>query len=307
MVTALTRPDSESKLTSGIEAVKVDYGDEEALTVALRGQQALIITMSVLAPADTHDRLVAAAARAGVPDVMPNCWGLDFTDPSLAGEMLMPKTLANIAAVRERGVSAWIGLVCGSWYEYSLSLAPDAYGIDVRGRRITFFDDGNTRISASTWPQCGRAVAALLSLKELPDDEADHSVTLSTYANRPVFVASFLITQRDMLDSLHRVLGTTDADWAITHQPTKERYDVAMEEVKAGNPRASGRASYARLFFPSGGGDYESTRGLDNEALGLAKEDLDVGTKLGVDMLESGWVPDFLAAMQKRMMQKPKQ
>ncbi len=68
-----------------------------------------------------------------------------------------------------------------------------------------------------------------------------------------------------MLDSLHRVLGTTDADWAITHQPTKERYDVAMEEVKAGNPRASGRASYARLFFPSGGGDYESTRGLDNE------------------------------------------
>jgi len=38
----------------------------------LRGQQVLIITISVAAPSDTISKLVRAAAKAGVPYILPN-------------------------------------------------------------------------------------------------------------------------------------------------------------------------------------------------------------------------------------------
>lgn len=48
------------------------------------------------------------------------------------------------------------------------------------------------------------------------------------------------------------------------------------------------KAMYARLFFPNGGGDYETGYTLDNERLALPKEDLDEATKRAVDMAEGG-------------------
>jgi len=49
-------------------------------------------------------------------------------------------------------------------------------------------------------------------LKELPDDESDTSLTLSRWMNKPLYISSFLISQRDMLDSVNRVMGTTEKD-----------------------------------------------------------------------------------------------
>ncbi len=70
--------------------------------------------------------------------------------------------------------------------------------------------------------------------------------------------------------------------------------------MKKGDLWARGRALYARIFYPNGGGDYESAKGLDNAALGLSKEDLDEATKMAVDMVERGWVPEFMVAMMKQ-------
>jgi tryptophan synthase beta chain len=72
-LTAITRLNSKSKLPEGVKIAQVDYDDEASIIAALKGQQFLIITMSVTAPRDTHSRLVKAAAKADVPYVMPNC------------------------------------------------------------------------------------------------------------------------------------------------------------------------------------------------------------------------------------------
>lgn len=48
---------------------------------------------------------------------------------------------------------------------------------------------------------------------------------------------------------------------------------------------------YARVFYPDGSGDYESSKGLDNEGLGLPQEDLDEATKRTVEMVNGGWNP----------------
>lgn len=74
-VTAITRKDSSAILPDGIKVSKVDYSESSTLVDALRGQDALIITLSVLAPQDTQSKLIEAAAAAEIPWIIPNQWG----------------------------------------------------------------------------------------------------------------------------------------------------------------------------------------------------------------------------------------
>ncbi|KAK1750182.1 hypothetical protein QBC47DRAFT_354046 [Echria macrotheca] len=297
-ITALSRPGSTSKIPEGIRTVTVDYDDEVSLVAALKDQQVLIITMSVRAPPDTHHRLVVAAARAGVPYVMPNCFSWVIPNDRVRREAVVAEgPAAAIRDIEAQGVSAWIALASSFWYEYSLSggytrSGPDLYGFDFASRTVTFFDneDGTlSKINTSTWRQCGRAVAALLSLKGLPEDENDTGPTVSKWRNQPLRISSFFISQRDMLDSVHRVLGTTDADWKILQEPIVERYNKAIEAMKAGDRSAYGRAMYSRIFFADAAAEelhYASAAGVANEELGLPKEDLDEATRRGIDMAE---------------------
>lgn len=67
-VTAITRVDSQSKLPEGVILKKVDYDKPETLVEALRGQHALIITLSGRSPIQQAEgKLVKAAAEAEVP------------------------------------------------------------------------------------------------------------------------------------------------------------------------------------------------------------------------------------------------
>lgn len=47
---------------------------------------------------------------------------------------------------------------------------------------------------------------------------------------------------------------------------------------------------YGRKFFKDNAGNYELTKGLNNEKLGLPKEDLDEFTKDAVESVEKGEV-----------------
>ena len=99
-------------------------------------------------------------------------------------------------------------------------------------------------------------------------------------------MSSFLASQRDMLDSVHRVLGTTDADWTI--EPTAERYQrglVMMNEGGANAHRGFGICSYSRTFYPNGGGNFQDK--LDNDVLGLPEEDFDEATARAIKMAEA--------------------
>lgn len=106
---------------------------------------------------------------------------------------------------------------------------PFLYGIDISARKAVFYDDGETKINTSTWELCGKAVAAILGLeiKELEQN----------YANKGVYVSSFRVSQREMLDSVHRVLGTEDKDWEIRFETTRQRYEDGMREMEDGDQR----------------------------------------------------------------------
>ena len=290
-MTGIARLSSTSKFPKGVHVVHVEYtsDNDTALVEALRGQQALIITMSVSAPRNTTSKLIRAAAKAGVPYVLPNWFGHDPANDALCNDsMLTPMRDSVCSEIESLGVSSYLLLACGFWYEFSLGGGPDRYGFNFQKRSLVLFDDGDVKINTSTWPQCGRAISNLLSLKDIPDDEKDKSPALSQFRNSPIYISSFRLSQRDMFESVKRVTATTDADWTITHESTEQRWKEGQAELKKGNWHAYTKMLYSRMFFPTGDGDHQSSRGLHNDVLALPVEDLDECTAIGVRMGENG-------------------
>ncbi|KAE8373035.1 hypothetical protein BDV26DRAFT_76508 [Aspergillus bertholletiae] len=289
-VTALTRAGSQNTLPEGIETVQVDYDDEAGLLSALKGQDALIITLPMNAAPDTQLKIIQAAAKAGIKYMIPNVWGCDFTNDSLMNSGLgTERHYAAFKEIEKTGVLSWVALVCGFWYEHSVGLGRATFGLDFVEKKMVLFDDGETKINVSTLAQCGRAVAKLLSLKVLPEDENDRSVTLSRWLNKPVFISSFRVTQKDMFESWKRIAGEKDEDWTIVYESSSERHKKGLEQMKNGDHSGFVQALYSRVFFPNGDGDYESKYGLVNELLDLPQEDLDEQTRNAKELMDRGY------------------
>jgi len=290
-LTAITREGSPNKIPDGVAVKHVDYDSHESLIAALKGQDCLIITLSVFAPQDQQGKLIKAAADAGVPWIVPNEYGSDGTNEQVNKDIRIGVRKKEARDLIEKlGVSSWLGIACMFWYEYSLAGGPARYGFDLRNQSVVFFDEGTTRLDTSTWPQCGRAVANLLALKLLPEDENDESPTLSQYRNKYARISSFNLNQKEMLESLMRVTGTKESDWKITHEPVKERYESGKAELQQGNRSGFAKMLYSRIFFPDSPGDFQAKGGIDNEKLRLPKEDLDEFTKIAVQMSKDGAV-----------------
>lgn len=130
--------------------------------------------------------------------------------------------------------------------------------------------------------QVGRAVAAILSLP-IKADGSNGETCLEDLKNRVVYVNSFTVSQRDMLDSTLRVTETNEDDWTITREPSKERYLNGLEEIKEGKRIGFAKMMYTRVFFPDGCGDTEHNKGTLNQLLGLPEENIDEFTKVAIE------------------------
>ena len=220
---------------------------------------------------------------------MPNVYGRDIQNAKLISESPDGQAMLDKIAEIESSTASYIVLCCGLWYEWSLANGEQWFGFDIKHKKVVFYDDGKTKISVSTWLQCGKAIAALLSLPEL---KRDSEFAVEDWKDKPVYISSWRVSQRDMLDSIHRVTGDSDGDWTIEYEATDKRYRDGQVELKNGDFKGFVKSMYARAFYPNGGGDFEVTRGLDNEKLGgLPRESLDEATARVLKMLDDGWNP----------------
>lgn len=87
-VTAVTRDDSQAKLPDGVIVKKIDYNNPATLVEALKGQDALVITLSGHA-LDAEAKLVTAAAEAGVSWILPNEWSPDSANEVLVKDVFI--------------------------------------------------------------------------------------------------------------------------------------------------------------------------------------------------------------------------
>jgi hypothetical protein len=286
-VTAITRTDSTSQVPAGVEVKRIDYDNQASIVEALQGQEVLIITLNTRAPSDHQTKLIEAAAAAKVPFVLPNEFGNDNADVASREDVIVNAAKTQYREhIEKLGVSSWIGICTGFWYEFSLGLGN--YGIDIKNRSATFYDDGNTRITTSTFPQVGRGVAELLNLKVSPDNEQDTTPCLDNYKNKFAYIGSFTVNQREMLESVQRVTNTTEQDWKIEYRPIQEVNDEGMQRFQKGDFTGLMVVLYGRSFFKDNAGNTKLTRGLDSDKLGLPKEDLDEFTKIAVERSEKG-------------------
>ena len=71
--------------------------------------------------------------------------------------------VATRKLIEDIGKSSYLAIATGFWYEYSLGI-PANYGIDFVNRTATLFDQGETKISTSTWPQVSPVLVRVSSL-----------------------------------------------------------------------------------------------------------------------------------------------
>lgn len=88
-ITALTRPDSQSKLPDGVAVKSIDYSKPETLVDGLQGQDALVITLAGGVPHDTEEKLIRAAGDAGVKWILPNEWCPDTENEGLVKDVVV--------------------------------------------------------------------------------------------------------------------------------------------------------------------------------------------------------------------------
>jgi hypothetical protein len=274
-VSAITRTGSSSKLPGGVQVKNVDYETPATLVEALRGQDALIITMAATAPPETEQKLVQAAAEANVPWILPNYWGSDAATEFVKNTPVGDKHKATVDLIEKLGKSSHISVHCGFWYEWSLPF-PQGFGFDMEKHEVTLYGDGTAIQNTSTFPQVGRAVASLLSRPIHAEGPS-----IDKFKNGPLYITSFVINQLDMLESVLRVTGTTKDDWKITKVAAEERLTEGIEIMKTGDFKGFAQALYARGFFPDDLSKLHTER-LSNEELGLPKEDLDEATKAAI-------------------------
>ncbi|KAF7563331.1 hypothetical protein G7046_g780 [Stylonectria norvegica] len=263
-ITAISRTDSKATFPAEVIVKKGSYSDEEFLVSALKGQDVLIIQLGRFAEDALHEQLIRAAGKAGVPYVLPTEFGSDIEAEQMVKEQFVLWGKAERRALIEKSGSSWIAVVNNPWYDWSL---PQGFwGIDVKERKATLYNGGDVKANTSTLPRTGEATAELLSL---PEEK------LAAFKNKPFYISSFYITQREMLDSVQRVTGTTDSDWKIDVRDSIEVGKEADEEVNKGNHMAIVAKFFSCHFLKGYGGDFNH-KVTD---LGLPKEDLDEVTK----------------------------
>jgi NAD(P)-dependent dehydrogenase (short-subunit alcohol dehydrogenase family) len=263
--TVLTRPASKANFPSAVTTHVGDYNDEDFAVKALRGQDVLILALGYMA-ADAQTPLIKAAAKAGVPYVVPCEFGSDPTHPKLNAEIQLMNVKAPYRKlIEDLGVSSWVGIVNNPWVEFSIRLG--FYGINLKDKTATIYDEGNVKANFTTLTRVGETLAALFSL---PDAE------LARYKNEFVYCSSFYVTQRDFLASAMRATGTAEEDWTITSVSS----DKAIQDAKEAPAASAARqmSLFALVFKEGYGGDYNSKL-VDYEKLGLAAEDLDAVMK----------------------------
>lgn len=130
--------------------------------------------------------------------------------------------------------------------------------------------------------QVGKAVAALLSLP-INSKETSSEVCLEDFRNKVIYIRSFTVSQKDMLQSALRVTGTNESDWTISKESAHERYSTGLKEIQEGKRIGFVKMMYTRVFFPDGCGDFEHNKGTVNQLLNLAEEDIDEATKVAIE------------------------
>ncbi|KAK4496162.1 hypothetical protein PRZ48_012142 [Zasmidium cellare] len=275
-ITILSRAVSRANFPESprITVKKGDYDDEEFLAEAFKGQEAVMIVISIFAM-EAQYKLIDAAAKAGVKWILPNEYGADNANPNfikLHRDLTTPKD--DVLRYIEKLSGTYPGLkyiavATGPWLDTSINAG--LFGISIRSRTYTRFPDAGY-FSTTTKDQVGQGLAALLSL---PINSTPESAGLDTWANKFAYVASHRLNQDDLFAAIKRFSKTTDDEWTIKEWTIAEREAKARKKLESGDIMGGADLAYCNYIGEGRGGDFEHKAAPDRKLLGLQPGNLD--------------------------------
>jgi hypothetical protein len=267
-ITAVQRLGATSKFPSEVIVKSGDLQDESFLASAFQGQDVVVLMPPLPHIISIQESAVRAAAKAGIPYILPAEYGPDpFAHQLVEQNQLLQDKKRIRDLISGLGVASWISVTVGPFLD--LNIKSGLWGIDFENRKATIWDGNVGKVSASDLTHTGQAVAAVLTLPE----EA-----LSQYKNKAVYAPAFHFTQQELLEAVQRALGTMEEGWAIEYQDIHD----ALKDCEAKIQQQDGNAPFVKFFlshFQEGsGGDlrqkvnYDEIRklqefGLEDQAL----------------------------------------
>ncbi|KAM0543843.1 hypothetical protein ACHAPJ_012080 [Fusarium lateritium] len=153
---------------------------------------------------------------------------------------------------------SWIAIISGSIFDWGLKI-PNFGGFNVDARTAIIFDRGDIAYEATNLDQVGRAIAK--SLKNI-------SITRNQY----VYVNSFTVTQNEVLSALKRF---TRDKFEVSQGTVDGLWEEGAEQVKNGNPMGTLAQIAGAIYGKGGAANYSVDKGLWNDKIGLATENLE--------------------------------
>ena len=285
-VTVTTRKDSSATFPDQVKVEKTDYSDS-SLAQIFQGQDAVVSAITGGALSEQH-KIIDAAVKAGVKRFLPSEFGTDTTNKN--GRDICPVFTAKMdvidrleAKARENSNFSWTAVATGLFFgkvspqravmqggsrlsadrnrmELDFCLRSAFLGIDLKAQTANIWGSGDQRWSTTNVETVGKSVVGVL---ERPAETK----------NRFVWVESFSTSQNDVVAALEK---TTGKRWQVNKVKTADQIKTGNELVAKGESAGIALLIIGAIFTEDvdTGADFSKSRKIDNDLLGLPKEDL---------------------------------
>lgn len=252
-VSVLTRSRKPGAYASNINVFEVDFNSVKSLTAALKGVDAVVSTVGGAA-VDNQTVLIDAAIAAGVKRFIPSEFGNVTTNPKLEKFPIYSSTFKIRNYLQEKaaaGELSWTVLACGAFLD---SVLNTPVLLDFQNHTVTLLDEGDNRISSTSLPVVGKAIAAILQ-------------NLDATQNRVIHVSEAILTQNQLIEFAKEL--RPDIKWRTSKEQTSVLLQESLEQFVAGDftmPTIMKLLKGTALAGDTFGSAFDVT---DNELLGI--------------------------------------
>lgn len=260
-VTGLSRYPPVDSVPAGVKFINSEYS-AASLADAFKGQDAVISTVSSTEPGalELQKSLIDTAIAARAKIFVPSEYGVDTSDRSSPNFIpFLAEKIAILDYLRERQDKiSWTALVTGSLFDWGLKI-PGFGGWDLSARTVTIYDGGDIPYEATNLDQVGRAIAKCLKGPELT-------------RNQHVYVNSFTVTQNEVLKAVEKITGE---NFNVSQSTVEDLWQGGAAQLKGGQPLGVVAMIAGTIYGMGGLANHSTTKGLWNERIGLAQENLE--------------------------------
>lgn len=126
-------------------------------------------------------------------------------------------------------------------------------GFDLKTHSATIYDEGDAPVNGTNLADVAQSIVSILSK---PDETA----------NKYLFIQNIKATQNQILAALEKSTGKS---WTVTKRSSTEARQTGGEKLSKGDLSGIPDLIVGGIFSGEPAADYATTRGLDNDLLGL--------------------------------------